>query len=86
MESIIDEKVIRGTRYYLIRWKGYGEESDTWEPAPTLNCPEAIQEYKKKKPDPKSSGDKSKKTGNKTKKTPDVEETWDENADFEVST
>ncbi|XP_044761418.1 probable chromo domain-containing protein LHP1 [Coccinella septempunctata] len=84
VESVVDEKTIKGIRYYLIRWKGYGEESDTWEPASTLNCPEALQEYRKKKSNTKSPGDKSKKVAaNKVKKTLEPQE-WDENEDFEV--
>lgn len=31
---------------FLIKWKGYGHEHNTWEPAANLaNCAEAVQEY-----------------------------------------
>jgi hypothetical protein len=38
----------RGTSYqYLIRWKGYGSNDDTWEPASNLsNAEEILDEYK----------------------------------------
>lgn len=56
-------------KHYLIRWKGYEEESDTWEPEDTLDCKELIEEFKKKK-----------LSKRKEKKQAD----WDENDDFEV--
>lgn len=33
-------------RWYLIRWKGYAPEFDTWEPEKNLkNCPDILREY-----------------------------------------
>ncbi|XP_050506570.1 chromobox protein homolog 1 [Diabrotica virgifera virgifera] len=72
VEKVLDDKMIAGVRHYLIRWKGYGQGDDTWEPEDTLNCPDAIKAFK----------DAKKKT-KKVKK--DAGEEWDENEDFEVS-
>lgn len=81
VEQVLDEKIIRGVRHYLIRWKGYEPESDTWEPESTLNCPELITEYKaKQKKKGKAKLDKKKEKG----KEGNDEQTWDENDDFEV--
>ena len=34
------------TLKYLVRWKGYGESEDTWEPLYNLaNSPQVINEY-----------------------------------------
>lgn len=33
------------SREFLIRWKGYTSEDDTWEAEENLNCPELIREY-----------------------------------------
>lgn len=30
---------------FLIRWKGYTSEDDTWEEEENLNCPDVIEEY-----------------------------------------
>lgn len=43
-----DEKVGK-TWYYLVRWKGYGREDDTWEKEQNLSCPTILEEYKKLK-------------------------------------
>lgn len=45
---IADEKDGK-THYYLVRWKGYGREYDTWEKEQNLSCPTLLAEYKKKK-------------------------------------
>lgn len=41
-------KTKRGESYFLVRWKGYGKESDSWEPEAELNCDDLIEEYRKK--------------------------------------
>ena len=32
-------------RMYLIRWKGWGPEADTWEPVSNIHTDEVIQDY-----------------------------------------
>eukprot|EP00091_Calanus_sinicus_P003857 TRINITY_DN14020_c0_g1_i1.p1 TRINITY_DN14020_c0_g1~~TRINITY_DN14020_c0_g1_i1.p1 ORF type:complete len:171 (+),score=47.01 TRINITY_DN14020_c0_g1_i1:470-982(+) len=32
-------------REFLIRWKGHGEDDDSWEPEENLNCPEMIEKF-----------------------------------------
>ncbi|KAF7273591.1 uncharacterized protein LOC143203496 [Rhynchophorus ferrugineus] len=78
VETILDDKLVKGIRHFLIRWKGYTEESDTWEPEHTLDCSELITEYKNKKKK------QSKKKNERSKKGDDQSQTWDENQDFEV--
>lgn len=80
---------MKGVRHLLIRWKGYGEESDTWEPESTVNCPELLKEYNLKKGNisngtPKKGKTKKIKKPGKSSKPNTTVEDWDENEEFEV--
>ncbi|RDD37430.1 Testis-specific chromodomain protein Y 1 [Trichoplax sp. H2] len=46
VEEIVDDKIINGVQYYMVKWLGYSKEENTWEPADGLiNCQEIINEY-----------------------------------------
>lgn len=45
VQKIVGQRTIKGRRQFLIRWKGYDEDSDTWEQEKDLNCTELIEEY-----------------------------------------
>jgi len=48
VERILNKRKIRGKNKYLVRWKGFTAESDTWEGRENLkNAQEAIEEFKK---------------------------------------
>jgi len=49
VETIRNRKIINGETFYLLKWKGYEEKYNTWEPDSNLNCPELIKEYEKLK-------------------------------------
>jgi len=47
IEKILNKKKIRGVEKYLIRWKGFTVEGDTWERKENLkNAEELIEEFK----------------------------------------
>ena len=49
MEKILNKKKIRGVEKYLVRWKGFTAERDTWERIENLkNAEEAIKEFERK--------------------------------------
>jgi len=95
VQDIIEEKVERGVTYYLIRWKGYTKDDDTWEPADTLSCPDIIEKFKKKKssgksksngskPPKKSKGKGTKSPGDGGSKSKKNKKKVDPNAEWEV--
>ena len=52
VEEVLGVQKFRRTLKYLIKWKGYSHEENTWEPKKNLNnAEEAIADYYKKHPD-----------------------------------
>lgn len=45
VEKIIDEKKVGKMQYYLVRWKGFGANDDTWEKEANLMCPTILKDY-----------------------------------------
>lgn len=45
VEEILDHKNTRAGRKFLIRWKGYDSDDDTWEKESNLKCPEILNKY-----------------------------------------
>ena len=46
LDSRPDEKSLTGEKQYLVKWKGYGDDENTWEPARNLNhAADAIADF-----------------------------------------
>jgi hypothetical protein len=47
VDQILDKRIKKGRTEYLVKWKGYSNEENTWEPTQNLHCPDKIREYHK---------------------------------------
>jgi len=45
VEAILDKRLIRGKWEYLIKWEGYSDEDNTWEPEENCICPELMEAF-----------------------------------------
>ncbi|GAB5494897.1 MAG: hypothetical protein Phog2KO_51120 [Phototrophicaceae bacterium] len=46
VDRILAERTVRGRKQYLVRWQGYDQSEDTWEPARNLqNAMEKLREF-----------------------------------------
>ena len=46
VEKIIDRRIVKGKKEYLIKWKGYPESQSTWEPISHLtNIKDMVKEF-----------------------------------------
>ena len=51
VEEVLDSRLKRGKLEYLVKWSGYTNEYNTWEPVSNLeNSKEAIEDFHKENP------------------------------------
>ena len=86
----VENRIINGTPEYFLKWKGYDNSYNTWEPVWNLNCYEMIEVFESELKDmesarqptiddrpPKASGENKQKStlAEKSRQTAEVDDT-----------